>query len=198
MSPSPARALARPVRFMPFSSRSGHPVDLGLEPPIARDGERGSHDRRTVSLRWLCRHRPDRTVRRGADRIGHLYCRWTANSPSRNAAEHASAPAERVASADKSPKRGDRLFVSTDIVSAKQAFKTPTTIRVGDREVIKVKPFVRVATNLALGSLGFADDMPAFNPMKLYAAGVDTARVDAPRARAAATATPRSRFRGSR
>ena len=39
----------------------------------------------------------------------------------------------------------------------------------GDREVIKVKPFVRVATNLALGSLGFAEDIPAFNPMKLYA-----------------------------
>ena len=60
------------------------------------------------------------------------------------------------------------------MVSAKQAFRTPTTIKVGDREVIKIKPFVRVATNLALGSLGFSDDVPPFNPMKLYG-GADIA-----------------------
>lgn len=88
--------------------------------------------------------------------------------------EWASSQAARQSSPDKSPKRGDRLFIATDIVSAKQSFRTPTTIRVGDREVIKVKPFVRVATNLALGTLGFADDVPPFNPMKLYASGGDT------------------------
>ena len=88
--------------------------------------------------------------------------------------EWASAQAGRQAASDKSSKRGDRLFIATDIVSAKQSFRTPTTIRVGDREVIKVKPFVRVATNLALGTLGFADDVPPFNPMKLYASGGDS------------------------
>ena len=174
MSPSPARALARPVRFMPFSSRSGHPVDLGLEPPIARDGERGSHDRRTISLRWLAG--TVLTGLFGAALIGSaIYIALDGELTFAERAEQASAPAGRVASADKSPKRGDKLFVSADIVSAKQAFRTPTTIRVGDREVIKVKPFVRVATNLALGSLGFAEDIPAFNPMKMYNSGNDTA-----------------------
>jgi hypothetical protein len=159
---------------MPFSSRSGHPVDLGLEPPIARDGERGSHDRRTISLRWLAG--TVLTGLFGAALIGSaIDIALDGELTFAERAEQASAPAGRVASADKSPKRGDKLFVSADIVSAKQAFRTPTTIRVGDREVIKVKPFVRVATNLALGSLGFAEDIPAFNPMKMYNSGNDTA-----------------------
>ena len=47
----------------------------------------------------------------------------------------------------------------------KRQFKTPTTIKVGDREVVKNKSFTRVATNLATASTGFADDVPAFNPV---------------------------------
>ena len=155
------------------ASRGQATVDLGLDPPLARDGDAGTHDRRTVSMRWLAG-----TVLTGLFGIGlvgaAIYVSLDGELTFAERGEWASSQAARQSSPDKSPKRGDRLFIATDIVSAKQSFRTPTTIRVGDREVIKVKPFVRVATNLALGTLGYADDVPPFNPMKLYASGGDT------------------------
>jgi murein DD-endopeptidase MepM/ murein hydrolase activator NlpD len=154
-------------------SRGSAGVDLGLEPPLARDGDAAPHDRRTVSMRWLAG-----TVLTGLFGIGlvgaAIYVSLDGELTFAERGEWASAQSSRQASPDKSPKRGDRLYIATDIVSAKQSFRTPTTIRVGDREVIKVKPFVRLATNLALGTLGYADEVPPFNPMKLYASGGDT------------------------
>jgi murein DD-endopeptidase MepM/ murein hydrolase activator NlpD len=44
------------------------------------------------------------------------------------------------------------------------------TIRAGDREVIKVRPFVRIATGLSLTTGVYATDIPAFNPLRLFAA----------------------------
>ena len=127
---------------------------LGLEPPLAREGERAPPDRRSVSVRWLSG--TILTGLFGAALIGSaIWVSLDGRSPSPSAASSRSRPPPRPAGGERSPRRGDRLFTHTDIVSAKQAFKTPTTIRVGDREVIKIKPFVRVATNLALGSLGF-------------------------------------------
>ncbi|WP_293868148.1 M23 family metallopeptidase [uncultured Alsobacter sp.] len=171
-----ARSSAKPVTRSggpTGSSRGTATVDLGLDPPLARDGDAGSHDRRTVSMRWL-----SGTVLTGLFGIGlvgaAIYVSMDGQLTFAERGEWASAQAGRQAASDKSSKRGDRLFIATDIVSAKQSFRTPTTIRVGDREVIKVKPFVRVATNLALGTLGFADDVPPFNPMKLYASGGDS------------------------
>jgi murein DD-endopeptidase MepM/ murein hydrolase activator NlpD len=148
-------------------------VDLGHEPPLSRSGEEVSGEKRNLSLRWL-----SGTVLTGlfgAALIGSaILVSLDSEINFAERGQFAQSTAQRAASPDRSPRRGDRLFVATDIVSAKQAFRTPTTIRIGDREVIKVKPFVRVATNLALSTLGFADEVPPFNPMKLYAAGGDT------------------------
>lgn len=148
-------------------------VDLGHEPPLSRTGEEVTGERRNLSLRWL-----SGTVLTGlfgAALIGSaILVSLDSEINFAERGQFAQSATQRAASPDRSPRRGDRLFVATDIVSAKQAFRTPTTIRSGDREVIKVKPFVRVATNLALSTLGFADDVPPFNPMKLYAAGGDT------------------------
>ena len=149
-------------------------VDLGHEPALSREGEQGQHDRRSVSVRWLAG--TILTGLFGATLIGSaIYVSLDGELTFAERGELAVTPAQRsAASGDRSPRGGDKLFVAADVVSAKQAFKTPTTIKVGDREVIKVKPFVRVATNLALGSLGFSDDVPPFNPMKLYG-GADIA-----------------------
>jgi murein DD-endopeptidase MepM/ murein hydrolase activator NlpD len=64
--------------------------------------------------------------------------------------------------------KGDRLVTFSDIASARQTFKAPTPVTVGDHEVIKIRPYVRVATNLALSSIGFSNDVPNFEPMKLF------------------------------
>jgi murein DD-endopeptidase MepM/ murein hydrolase activator NlpD len=82
------------------------------------------------------------------------------------------APTEKLSGDDaeqSTSSKGDRLIVANDIISARQRFKTPTSIKIGDREVIKPVPYVRVATNLALTSIGFGNDIPAFDPQKFFA-----------------------------
>jgi murein DD-endopeptidase MepM/ murein hydrolase activator NlpD len=64
-------------------------------------------------------------------------------------------------------RKGDKLIRSIDLTSAKQVFKTPTTIRAGDREVIKVKSFARLSAPLLLAGGAFAEETPAFNPLKM-------------------------------
>ena len=65
--------------------------------------------------------------------------------------------------------KGDKLIIANDIISARQNFRVPTSIKIGDREVIKPVPYVRVATNLALNSIGLGDDIPPFDPQKFFA-----------------------------
>ncbi|HYY83321.1 MAG TPA: M23 family metallopeptidase [Beijerinckiaceae bacterium] len=67
-------------------------------------------------------------------------------------------------------RKGDKLVRADTIASAKQSFRAPVTIRAGDREVIKVRPFVRIATGLSLTTGVYATDIPAFNPLRLFAA----------------------------
>ncbi|NDA47698.1 MAG: M23 family metallopeptidase [Alphaproteobacteria bacterium] len=55
------------------------------------------------------------------------------------------------------------------MTAAKQTFKAPTYVRVGDKEVVKSRTFTRIATNLSLASTGYSDEVPAFNPLKLLA-----------------------------
>ena len=52
------------------------------------------------------------------------------------------------------------------------------TIRNGEREAIKVRQFVRVATNLSLSAGTYAADIPPFNPLRLFAEGMDEQRVE--------------------
>ena len=54
------------------------------------------------------------------------------------------------------------------VASAKQSFRSPVTIRAGDREVIKLRNFVRVATNLSLTSGVYATNIPPFNPLRFF------------------------------
>jgi murein DD-endopeptidase MepM/ murein hydrolase activator NlpD len=143
-------------------------VDVGVEPPIEADGRRHSAvDRRRVSLRWLTG--TVLTGLSGAALIGAAV--YSALDRNANFAE---AP-ELVIHKDTAigdlvnPKKGDRLVKSVDIVAARQSYRAPTTIKVGDKEVIKWRNFARVSTTLTLVSTGFADDVPPFNPLKVVA-----------------------------
>ncbi len=70
--------------------------------------------------------------------------------------------------------KGDRLIVASDIASAKLAFRAPTPVTVGDHEVIKLRPYIKVATNLALSSIGFSENVPPFEPLKLFGGSDNT------------------------
>ncbi len=76
------------------------------------------------------------------------------------------------------PGKGDRLVRPIDIVAAKQTFKAPTTIKIGDKEVVKARPFTILATTLTMTPTGFADAVPPFDPLKATSGSAEKA--DAP------------------
>jgi murein DD-endopeptidase MepM/ murein hydrolase activator NlpD len=82
---------------------------------------------------------------------------------------------ESVNNESTTPVKGDRQVVFSDIVSARQSFRAPTAVTVGDHEIIKMRPFVKVATNLALSSIGYGADVPPFEPLKFFAGADATA-----------------------
>jgi murein DD-endopeptidase MepM/ murein hydrolase activator NlpD len=153
--------------------------DLGVEPPIRLGEERlDRNERRTASLRWLAGASLAGLC--GVTLIGAaLYLDLDSQYDFAEAPEFA-APARPADSqeAGVNPSKGDRLLRPVDIVSDKQTFKAPTIIKVGDREVVKARPFTRLETTLTMTPTGFADAVPAFNPLKIVNGGTDVA--DAP------------------
>ncbi len=51
--------------------------------------------------------------------------------------------------------------------AARQVIRISTTSRAGDREVVRVRPFVRVASNLSLTTSELSASVPKFNPARL-------------------------------
>jgi murein DD-endopeptidase MepM/ murein hydrolase activator NlpD len=155
--------------------RLGSPVtasvawtDIGDEPAIEADGRRHSaDDRRRVSVRWLLG-----TVLTGLS--GALLISSAAYTALDQQTRFAEAPTRaQVARKDEkdsqtvNPKKGDRILRAVDMVAAKQTFRTATTAKTGEKEVVRTKAFTHVATTLTLSSSNFADEVPTFNPLKL-------------------------------
>ncbi|MDJ1159584.1 M23 family metallopeptidase [Chelatococcus sp. SYSU_G07232] len=169
---TPRSSLGRPER----SPRSSPAVDLGHEPPLDPVGlSTPQGDRRAVSLRWLAGS--VLTGVSGAALIGAaIYVSLQGETTFAELPEPATLPAGRQAGTTEvagTASKSDKLVKTQTVSAAKQSFKAPVTIRVADREVIKVKPFVRLATNLSLTTGTYATDIPPFNPLKLFAEGSD-------------------------
>jgi murein DD-endopeptidase MepM/ murein hydrolase activator NlpD len=143
-------------------------IDLGREQPIDSGVRRlQSQDRRAISFRWLIGS--VLTGLCGVALIGSaLYLGLDSQSNFAEAPEIA-APSRHEDAQEEgvNPGKGDRLVRPVDVIAAKQTFKAPTTIRIGDKEVVKARAFTRVATTLTLTPTGFADAVPEFNPLKL-------------------------------
>jgi hypothetical protein len=142
--------------------------DLGVEPPIRLGDDRlDRHERRSASFRWLAGASLAGLF--GVTLIGAaLYLDLDSQYDFAEAPEFA-APA-RLADAREegvNPGKGDRLLRPVDIVSDKQTFDVPTSIKVGDKEVVKERPFTRLQTTLTTTPTGFADAVPPFNPPTL-------------------------------
>jgi murein DD-endopeptidase MepM/ murein hydrolase activator NlpD len=163
---------------MPFdSNRRLAPVlagidwtDIGDQPAIEADGRRHSAlDRRRVSIRWLAG-----TVLTGLS--GALLISSAAYTALDHQAKFAEAPTraqtprrDETDSQLVNPEKGDRILRAVDIVAAKQTFKTTTTAKAGDKEVVRTRSYTHVATTLTLSPTSFADEIPRFNPLKLLA-----------------------------
>jgi len=150
--------------FEPLASE----IDLGNEPPLGVDGhDEEPIDRRAVSVRWLAAT-VITAVAGGGLMGGAVYAALDGDY------RFAAAP-ELVRVATKTSndrainpnRKGDRINVLSENVLARQVMRVSTTMRVGEREIVRVRPFVRVATNLALAPSAVSANIPAFNPVKL-------------------------------
>jgi murein DD-endopeptidase MepM/ murein hydrolase activator NlpD len=144
-------------------------AELGYDPPLDAGVRRHAmDDRRQVSARWLAA-----TVLTGLSGGGLMAAAVIGVRDHERSAERRPqmiSQRQPALQADKpitTARKGDKLIRNADLTSAKQTFKTPTTIKAGDREVIKVKGFARLSAPLLLVGGAFQDEIPAFNPLKM-------------------------------
>jgi murein DD-endopeptidase MepM/ murein hydrolase activator NlpD len=162
------------------ASRRGA-VDIGEDAPLAAVGVTPALDRRDVNLRWL--GASVLTGLTGASLIGAAI--WVslqgevtfAELPERASPLPRPQPSEGGSNA---ARKGDRLVRASMVALAKQSFRAPVTQRIGDREVVKVRPFVRIATGLSLTTGTYASDIPSFDPLKLFAESAPERAPEAP------------------
>jgi murein DD-endopeptidase MepM/ murein hydrolase activator NlpD len=146
----------------------GNLVDIGHEPPLDPNGQTNlDASRRAVNLRWL--GGSILTALTGAALLGTaIYVAIEGGSTVPMLPERAS-PLAGAARPDgpQVARKGD-LLVRTDLtVAAKNNFRAPITTRIGDRDVVRMRGFTRIATNLSPTAGRYATDIPAFNPLRL-------------------------------
>ena len=147
------------------------PIDLGDEPPLLVDGATsGLVDRRRVSVQWF-----SGTILTGlcgaALMGGAVYIALDGEANFAALPERVEAALrgtltgnERVAAA---ARKSDKLPPTSEINTARQLIRISTTTRSGDREIVRVRPFVRVASNLSLTTSELSANVPKFNPARL-------------------------------
>ncbi len=145
---------------------------LGDDPPLGVDGDEEDIDRRRVSVRWFAATLL--TALCGSFLMGgavyaaldgeHRFALMPEKV--RNAIRGALAVGERPVN---SVRKGDRMSLLGDAPTARQTFRVSTATKMGDREIIKVRPFTRVAANLAMSTTSVSTNIPRFNPAQLVA-----------------------------
>jgi murein DD-endopeptidase MepM/ murein hydrolase activator NlpD len=147
-------------------------VELGNEPPLSVDGgTSGFVDRRRVSVQWFAG--TILTALCGAALMGGAV--FTSLDGETN---FASLP-ERVEVAlrgtlgvggDKlGARKSDRLPTAEEPTFARQVIRVSTITRAGNHEVVRVRPFVRLAGNLSLTVSDLSANIPPFNPQRMLA-----------------------------
>ena len=152
-------------------SRQADAIELGNEPPLSVDGgSSGFVDRRRVSVQWFAG--TIMTALCGAALMGGAV--FTSLDGETNFA----ALPERVEVAlrgalggavEKGAHKSDRLPTAEEPTFARQIIRVSTINRVGNHEVVRVRPFVRIAGNLSLTVSDLSANIPPFNPQRLLA-----------------------------
>ncbi|HXL13076.1 MAG TPA: M23 family metallopeptidase [Bradyrhizobium sp.] len=145
-------------------------IDLGHEPPLSVDGsEAAVIDRRRVSVQWfsgtiltgLC----------GAALIGgavfaSLDGEMTfAKVPERF--EGALRGAFGANDKNASLRKSDRLPPPGESTAARNVMRVSTVTRVGNRDVMRVRPFVRISGNLSMTTSDLSAKIPPFNAQRM-------------------------------
>ena len=80
---------------------------------------------------------------------------------------------------EKLTRKADRLPPASETNAQRQLVRISTTVKVGDREVVRVRPYHRISANLVLTGTEYASSVPPFNAQKLLAqAGADGVALD--------------------
>src|ERR1700709_255523 len=145
-------------------------IDLGHEPPLSVDGsEAAVIDRRRVSVQWfsgtiltgLCGAAliggavfasldGEMTFAKVPERVeGALRGAFSANDP--------------TASLHKS----DRLPPPGDSSASRNVVRVSTVTRVGNRDVMRVRPFIRISGNLSMATSDLSAKIPPFNAQRM-------------------------------
>ncbi len=144
-------------------------IDLGNEPPLSVDGGlRTDFDRRRVSVRWL-----SGTILTGlcgaALMGGAVFAALDGETHFASNPERAE-PALRGSIGNRATARkSDRLPPVGEVNAARQIIRTTAMVRIGEREVPRVRPYVRVSSNLALTVTELSANIPRFNPQRSLA-----------------------------
>jgi murein DD-endopeptidase MepM/ murein hydrolase activator NlpD len=153
-----------------MASRPAMAIDLGHEPPLSVDGsEAAVIDRRRVSVQWfsgtiltgLCGAAliggavfasldGEMTFAKLPERVeGAL--RGAFNGGDKNAALH----------------KSDRLPPPMESNAARQVVRFSLPTKVGNREAMKVQPFIRISGNLSMSASELSAKIPPFNAQRM-------------------------------
>jgi murein DD-endopeptidase MepM/ murein hydrolase activator NlpD len=148
------------------------PHDLGHEPPLFVEGARPALiDRRRVSVQWF-----SGTILTGlcgaALMGGAVYIALDGEAHFAAVAERTEAALRGTLTNERpavTARKSDKLPTVGETNSARQVIRVSTTNRAGDRELVRVVPYVRVASNLSLSTSELSARIPPFNPQRLLA-----------------------------
>jgi murein DD-endopeptidase MepM/ murein hydrolase activator NlpD len=144
-------------------------IDLGHEPPLSVDGsEAAVIDRRRVSVQWfsgtiltgLC----------GAALIGGaVFASLDGETTFAKAPELVEAALRGAFGADKNAAlhKSDRLPPPSEAALARSVIRVSTVSRAGNRDVVRVRPFVKISGNLSLTVSDLSAKIPPFNAQRL-------------------------------
>jgi murein DD-endopeptidase MepM/ murein hydrolase activator NlpD len=146
-------------------------IDLGNEPPLFVDGRSSAlADRRRVSVRWFIG-----TVLTGLSGAalmgGAVYAALDREANFAAIPERLEASLRGTLSADRQAitRKADKLQPVIEAPSARQVLRVSTTTRIGEREVVRMRPFVRIMANLSLSTSDLSANVPPFDARKLLA-----------------------------
>ncbi|WP_284313898.1 M23 family metallopeptidase [Labrys miyagiensis] len=138
-----------------------------MQPPLSADGGRAL-DRRKVSLRWLTG-----TILTGLFGAGLMggavYAALDGEYSIASLPQIAPGVARDSETQTNTSQKSDRILIQTDTMEAHQVIRISTTTKVGDKDVIKVKPFARILASLQMASGSLASQVPPYNPQALAA-----------------------------
>jgi murein DD-endopeptidase MepM/ murein hydrolase activator NlpD len=157
------------------------PSDLGLEPPLSAEGAAmATMARGRLNHRWLAGIVLTGITGAGlmllsvAGALGPLRNVVTTPQMAKNGRDDRAGTGAMITA-----QRNDKLVRRVNLIAARQDYRAPVQVRIGDADVTRSAAFTRLATPLALESLGFSDAIPAFNLARLVSlASEDRAAIE--------------------